>query len=186
MKNKSGITLIALIITIIVMLILVGVTVTVAINGGLFEKAKEAAKGTTMARVKEQIQIDIIGKQLENNGNISEESLKEILEKYGTLSKEEKITDKTLTTKENYEIKVSDIWNGPQNPTFTTVANEPDIKGFNVQNSYFVTWNTESSPYLISDGTRLDDVPPSDWYDYTHLGTFVVQKSRGMFLYILV
>ena len=52
-------------------------------------------------------------------------------------------------------------------PTFTTVANEPDIKGFNVQNSYFVTWNTESSPYLISDGTRLDDVPPSDWYDYT-------------------
>ena len=40
-KNK-GITLIALIITIIVMLILVGVTITVAIDGGLFSKAKEA------------------------------------------------------------------------------------------------------------------------------------------------
>lgn len=34
MKKMRGITLIALIITIIVMLILVGVTVTTAINGG--------------------------------------------------------------------------------------------------------------------------------------------------------
>ena len=38
-KKHSGITLIALIITIIVMLILVAVTITTAINGGLFEKA---------------------------------------------------------------------------------------------------------------------------------------------------
>jgi hypothetical protein len=36
---------VALVITIIVMLILVGVTVTVAINGGLFDQAKKAAKG---------------------------------------------------------------------------------------------------------------------------------------------
>ena len=39
LKNKKGITLIALIITIIVMLILVGVTINVALNGGLFETA---------------------------------------------------------------------------------------------------------------------------------------------------
>ena len=36
----------ALVMTIIVMLILVGVTVTVAVNGGLFEQTKKAAKGT--------------------------------------------------------------------------------------------------------------------------------------------
>lgn len=34
------------------MLILVGVTVTVAVNGGLFEKTKEGAKGTTIDRSK--------------------------------------------------------------------------------------------------------------------------------------
>lgn len=44
------------------MLILVGVTVTVAINGGLFEKTKEGAKGTTIERVKEQITADIVKK----------------------------------------------------------------------------------------------------------------------------
>ena len=38
------------------MLILVGVTVTVAINGGLFEKTKEGAKGTTIERAKGKLE----------------------------------------------------------------------------------------------------------------------------------
>lgn len=42
MKGQKGITLVALVITIIVMLILVAVTVSVALNGGLFDTAKEA------------------------------------------------------------------------------------------------------------------------------------------------
>ena len=44
--NFNGITLIALIITVIVMLILVGVTITVALNGGLFGTATKATTGT--------------------------------------------------------------------------------------------------------------------------------------------
>ena len=88
MKNKKGITLIALIITIIVMLILVGVTVTVSINGGLFEKTKEAAKGTTIEKTKEQIIADIAVKIADKSGtNITENELKEIVApKYGTLN----------------------------------------------------------------------------------------------------
>ncbi len=66
-KNQKGITLIALIITIIVMLILVGVTVTVALNGGLFKTAKQAAEGTELERDKEQTlssgQVEIDGKK---------------------------------------------------------------------------------------------------------------------------
>ena len=49
LKTKKGITLIALIITIIVMLILVGVTISVALNGGLFEQARDAKKKTEAA-----------------------------------------------------------------------------------------------------------------------------------------
>ena len=45
-KNQKGITLIALVITIIVMLILVSVTITMAVNGGLFGYAKNAAVET--------------------------------------------------------------------------------------------------------------------------------------------
>ena len=46
LKKQTGITLISLIITIIIMLILVGVSVTIAINGGLFIKVKDAGNRT--------------------------------------------------------------------------------------------------------------------------------------------
>ena len=51
---QKGITLIALVITIIVMLILVSVTISMAINGGLFEKAGQAVSGTQNAINAEQ------------------------------------------------------------------------------------------------------------------------------------
>ena len=55
MKSKNkGITLIALVITIIVMLILVSVTISMAINGGLFENAGRAVRETENAKEQEQ------------------------------------------------------------------------------------------------------------------------------------
>ena len=45
-ENNKGMTIIALVVTIIVMLILVGVTITMALNGGLFTYTKDAADGT--------------------------------------------------------------------------------------------------------------------------------------------
>ena len=67
MKNQKGITLIALVITIIVMLILVGVSVTVALNGGLFSTAQKATADTEAERDKELALSD--GK-VEINGEI--------------------------------------------------------------------------------------------------------------------
>ena len=53
LKNKNGITLIALVITIIVMLILVGVTINMVVHGGLFQYAGNATKETELAKQKE-------------------------------------------------------------------------------------------------------------------------------------
>ena len=177
MKNKKerGITLIALVVTIIVLIILAGISINLIFGtNGIINKAKDAKIKTDIASIKENIQMEILGKQAENNGNISDDSLKEILEKYGTLSEEEKLTDKTLTTtKGNYEIKVSDIFNGTtvkddiDRPTFTTVANAPDISGFNKDNTYYVSWDLTNSPYQIDEATNLNGIAPSNWYDYT-------------------
>ena len=54
LKTNKGITLIALVITIIVMLILVAVTITMAINGGLFGHARTAGRKTNNAVADEQ------------------------------------------------------------------------------------------------------------------------------------
>ena len=53
MKKNRGITLIALIITVILLLILVGVSVNVIIKGNLFSNAQKAVDGTN-AKVNEQ------------------------------------------------------------------------------------------------------------------------------------
>lgn len=113
--TQQGITLIALIITIIILLILAGVTISVLIGeNGLFNTAKNAGESYQKAEIKELIQADIVTKQAEKGGKISERSLEKILKKYGELSSEEEnLLDKTLTTNEgNYKIKVSDIFNG--------------------------------------------------------------------------
>ena len=61
------------------MLILVGVTVTVAINGGLFEKSKEAAKGTEIGREKEELTSAIATAYNIETGKIDKAKLKDAL-----------------------------------------------------------------------------------------------------------
>lgn len=58
MKGQKGITLVALVITIIVMLILVGVTISLAANGGLFDKARTARDETNAAQQEEKNLVD--------------------------------------------------------------------------------------------------------------------------------
>ena len=68
--NQKGITLIALVITIIVLLILAGVTIaTLTGENGILTRAQDAKKDTEIASVKEQAQLDILNyitEKLEN------------------------------------------------------------------------------------------------------------------------
>lgn len=68
MKEQKGITLIALIITIIVMLILVAVSVTFAVQSGLFTNAKDAGNNweeSTEAEAEMTIQNFLSGQTLD-------------------------------------------------------------------------------------------------------------------------
>jgi len=76
MKKQKGITLIALIVTVIVMLILVGVTVNWVMDGGLFETTKEAAQNTNLETYYEK-QMEA-GYLLDSNGELIK--IKEIAE----------------------------------------------------------------------------------------------------------
>ena len=114
-KTNNGITLIALVITIIVLLILAGVTIA-ALSGpnGILTNATKAREDNAKAQVIEEARVDILAKQTEKMGESpTAEELEQILTpKYGTLSNEENILDRTLTTQDGYKIPVRDIWNG--------------------------------------------------------------------------
>lgn len=73
MKNNKGITLIALIITVILMLILVGVVVTNVHNRGIFNYAETAVTKTELASIIEDLEIEGVMKGKNNlNGKLSE------------------------------------------------------------------------------------------------------------------
>ena len=69
LKNKNGVTLVSLIITIIIMLILAGVVITVSIDGGQFSKAKEAGNKMQIAAETKEIQAAVL-LAMKSNGKV--------------------------------------------------------------------------------------------------------------------
>ena len=77
-RNKSGITLIALVITVVILLILAGTAVTIGLNGeNLFSRAEEAANKWAVEQEKEIIQSAIMHNMVNQFGVITEDSLKD-------------------------------------------------------------------------------------------------------------
>ena len=110
MKKDKGITLIALVITIIVLLILAGVTIaTLTGDNGILAQASRAKQESEKASIIEQIRLDIMEKQTENEGIIYDEDFYQTLENYGSISNDETTL---TTTKGNYKILISDIYSG--------------------------------------------------------------------------
>ena len=64
-KNNKGITLIALIITIIILLILAGISISALTSTGLFEKAKEAKQKSENAQEEEHTILENYGDEID-------------------------------------------------------------------------------------------------------------------------
>ena len=80
MKNR-GITIIALVITIIILLILAGVSITTLTgDNGTLTKAREASEKTRQVNAEEQVQIAVVG-SIGTDGNIQNGELKSNLDK---------------------------------------------------------------------------------------------------------
>lgn len=104
LKSFKGITLIALIITIIILLILAGISISALTQTGLFKKVNEAKQksenaqaleNTTLADYENSINEFVTAGSRENNNNENQYSLEE--KEIGTWIDGKKIYRKTLT-----------------------------------------------------------------------------------------
>ena len=87
LKNKNGITLIALVVTIVVLLILAGVTLNLVLdNNGIIQKSKEARSETIFADEKEKVEMAYVSAALKKLGDTvtAEELQKELDLSVGT------------------------------------------------------------------------------------------------------
>ena len=137
-NSEKAITLIALVITVIVLLILAGISIAMLSgDNSILQKSTEARERTGIAEVVENAKLDVLAQIAENKGeNISKEQLRNILKIYfddiDSLELPDNLSnsDIKLNAKQTYggykNIALSKIYNG----AFSTnsVANQvPDI-----------------------------------------------------------
>ena len=161
-KNKKGITLIALVVTIIVLLILAGVSIaTITGENGLLEKAELAKEETSKAQ------------ELENN----------------TIGNYEKQIDEQVTGTRGDKVQVVTAWSG-ENTSGTVSLGNYNISDYDfvllTAKSYNVYIQTQL--YHVSDitvGTSIIGVTNDSyniWYTVTDDSTLTFTSRNGLSL----
>ncbi len=144
-KKEKGLTLIALVVTIIVMIILTGIVIS-AITGksGITNQARESKNKSERQEIIESAKSQISDTVVENVGtDITRSQLKEILDKYFENVPDDYTLDTELTTKSeygDYVIKVSEIYNNTavlanNEDNSTTSSNTSGTNGGSSDNS---------------------------------------------------
>ena len=157
-KKQTGITLIALIITIIVLLILVGVTIaTLTGENGILTRANDSKKQTEIASVKEQAQLDIanwIAERLENGEDttLDDATIKNIIETANASNTDKyykELQSDKIITQNGYEILYSEFYQNEENE-----LEIGDYVNYNV--SYTDMYSRYN--FTASDGWRILDL----------------------------
>lgn len=145
-KNQNGITLISIVVTIIILLILAGISIsTLSGDNGILNQATTAKQETEEASIKETIKLSYITAKM-LGGNISKNMKEGLEETYGT-GKVNVITPDN----ENYQIEIDKIG------TYTLQENgEIQVGTYQAQNvpEGWVTTNTandENAWYAYKD-----------------------------------
>ena len=110
-KLEKGITLIALIITIIILLILAGVTITMLTgDNGILKQATNARETNTKAELEEQVKLAVMASKVNNTASINIETLEEEINKISgtTITKSEEDKLPWTVKKGNYEVTITE------------------------------------------------------------------------------
>ena len=105
-KKQTGITLIALVITIIVLLILAGVSIaTLTGNNGILTQANQAKENNNSAAVKEKVEVEALG-SMDKSGKFNESTFEENVTKNIKGSTVKKSGSSLIVTVDGYDVTV--------------------------------------------------------------------------------
>lgn len=121
-KKQKGITLISLVVTIIILIILGGVSINLLLgNSGIISKAKEAEKQYKIANLKEQISFYILDLQMQNEKIIPKDVFDKMKEK-GYTGEDAKLEGIWIST---FDTKISTI-----NPNIEAIMIDGENSGY--------------------------------------------------------
>jgi len=132
-KESKGITLIALVVTIIVLIILAGISINLILgDNGIITKAKEARKAQEIAEIKENVQMKIVElemQKLQNGQVITQAEIETILQSQNLeIIKNEDGTIKSIKpVGKDYEIPYEQIYRGQVSQNAPVVPETPVV-----------------------------------------------------------
>ena len=159
-KKQTGITLIALVITIIVLLILAGVSIaTLTGNNGILTQANQAKENNNSAAAKEKVQVEVLG-SIDKSGKFNESTFEENVTKNIKGSTVKKSESSLIVTVDGYDVTV-DKETGEVTGVVKSNGEKPTT---GVQPGTVVS-KTEKNNY--SDGTNTATIPEGFTVDKT-------------------
>ncbi len=194
LNDNRGITLIALVITIIVLLILAGISISMLTGeNGLLTKASDAKTKKLKAEIIERARLDISNQITENQGsNITKEQLMSILDKYFENVQNIELSDDLadsnilLKAKVNYggfdDIKLIDIYNGTIYSKSTICFNGKNVNEVNVGDDFTIgirktrASNLEKFQVIKKEGSIITAIP---YYNITINEDNLVQRGAS-------
>ena len=108
-KENKGITLIAMVITIVMLLILAGIALgSIGGEKGTISQSKEANEQAQKESIIQKIQADVLLEKEKKNRSLTHDEFIEVVEEgnYGTINGD------ILTTSSGYEINLSELYQG--------------------------------------------------------------------------
>ena len=156
-RENKGITLVALVITIVILLILAGISIQAITNTGLFANAKKAAEESKYANAEEKVKMAVMA-SYDENASLNKDLLKDSLNKIdGINPKVEEITWDLKINVDDYEFTITEYG------TVTCVGRKDQEK---------LPENSKDNPQEAGTEVALKD----EWGEET---TAVVKTSDG-------
>lgn len=169
-KQQKGITLIVLVVTIIILIILAGISVNMLLgNDGIITKTLEAKAESERTKVIEEVKLDITGKS-DKLGKISQQEILEILNKYfdkDDIDRIENFEDltKELKTKDGrYKVTLKEILSGvkikdqAKNESITIAKPEDGTS-----NPFLPTPDSKITNNSLETGLTIKDGKGNEW-----------------------
>ena len=177
LKERKGITLIALVITIIVLLILAGITIsTLTGENGILTQAKQGKAATEISEIKERIETDLLKWQAgSKEDEINNAELKTILEKYFNEIPEDYDKDTEIIAKNEYgghAMKVSDVYDGTIEKAKTSISKETSYVG-----CYADIDDDGTVDGIIYADLAIGNTGSGEWFDSD--GAYTIPKETG-------
>ena len=186
LKKKQGITLLALVVTIVVLIILAGITLSLVLGqNGVINKAKEARDNTIMAKEKENINLAWNAAYIDAGGDpsgiicaIMQIELNKTLTANGTDSSKATVVQATVDGNKQFTITYTttgNVYTIDSNGTITesgkaiptTAKADGSWSDAKKVNTPKITGTGLVPVTLASDGTATEVTDlSSDWYDY--------------------